>query len=87
MTPGSVQSAARVIRALDALRPGESSVILSIDGDPAVARRLMELGLIPGATVEVVRRAPLGDPVELRVRRTHLSIRRTEAEHVRVESR
>jgi Fe2+ transport system protein FeoA len=68
--------AARVLRALDELRPGESSVILSVDGDPQVARRLMEL----------VRRAPLGDPVELRVRRTHLSIRRSEAELVYVES-
>jgi ferrous iron transport protein A len=77
---------ARVLRALDELRPGESSVILSIDGDPQVARRLMELGLVPGTTVQVVRRAPLGDPVELRVRRTHLSIRRSEAELVYVES-
>jgi ferrous iron transport protein A len=46
----------------------------------------MELGLVPGTPVQVVRRAPLGDPVELRVRRTHLSIRRSEAELVYVES-
>lgn len=81
-----VQPAARVVRALDTLRPGESSVIVSIEGDPAVARRLMEMGLVPGTSVEIIRRAPLGDPVELRVRRTHLSIRRSEAERVRVES-
>jgi ferrous iron transport protein A len=81
-----VEPAARVTRALDELRPGESSVIVSIDGEPRTARRLMELGLVPGTTVEVVRRAPMGDPVELRVRRTHLSIRRSEAERVHVES-
>lgn len=81
-----VPPAAKIFRALDTLNPGESSIIVSIEGDPAVARRLMELGLVPGTLVEVVRRAPLGDPVELRVRRTHLSIRRSEAERVHVES-
>ena len=44
----------------------------------------MELGLVPGTTVEVVRRAPLGDPVELRLRQVHLSIRRSEAAHIYV---
>lgn len=81
-----IESAARVIRALDEVLPGCACVVVSIDGDPQVARRLMELGLVPGTRVEVIRRAPLGDPVELRVRRTHLSIRRTEAERVHVES-
>jgi ferrous iron transport protein A len=81
-----VPPAARVTRALDDLGPGESCVIVSIDGDSHTARRLMELGLVPGTTVEVVRRAPMGDPVELRVRRTHLSIRRSEAGRVHVES-
>jgi ferrous iron transport protein A len=82
----SVPRAARAYRALDELGPGESSVILSIEGEPQVARRLMELGLVPGTEVQVVRRAPWGDPVELRVRQTHLSIRRSEAELVHVES-
>jgi ferrous iron transport protein A len=71
-------------RALSDLAPGESSVITGITGDPAIARRLMELGLVPGTPVEVVRRAPLGDPVELRVREIHLSIRRSEASRIRV---
>ena len=71
--------AARVLRALDDLQPGESSVILSVDGDPQVARRLMELGLVPGTPVQVVRRAPLGDPVELRVRHARDQVRRARA--------
>jgi ferrous iron transport protein A len=86
LTARRVQSAARATRALDDLQPGESSIITSIDGEPHTTRRLMELGLVPGTRVEVVRRAPMGDPVELRVRRTHLSIRRSEAERVHVES-
>jgi Fe2+ transport system protein FeoA len=70
---------------LDRLAPGQSAVIVAIDGTPAIARRLMELGLAPGTSVELVRRAPLGDPLELRVRRVHLSIRGSEAAHIRVD--
>lgn len=68
------------------LSPGDRCVIRGIEGEPAVVRRLMELGLVPGTPVELVRRAPLGCPYELRVRGTHLSIRKSEAERVHVES-
>jgi Fe2+ transport system protein FeoA len=71
-------------RPLDRLSPGESGVIERLDGDPAMVQRLMELGLVPGTGVEVVRHAPLGDPVELRVRQVHLSLRRSEAAHIHV---
>jgi ferrous iron transport protein A len=72
---------------LDRLEPGESSIILRIEGDHAVVRRLMELGLVPGTEIEVVRRAPLGDPVEVRIRQVHLSIRRAEAARIHVARR
>ena len=71
-------------RALDDLAPGESGVIVRLVGDQGIAHRLMELGLVPGTCVEVVRRAPLGDPVELRLRQVHLSIRRSEAANIHV---
>jgi ferrous iron transport protein A len=74
-------------RALALLRPGESGVIVRLDGDHGIKRRLMELGLVPGTIVEVVRLAPLGDPVELRLREIHLSIRRSEAAHIHVAPR
>ncbi len=45
----------------------------------------MEMGLVPGTELEVIRRAPLGDPIELRIRGYALSLRATEAEHVDVE--
>ncbi len=67
------------------LTAGQRGVILGIDGAPPIVRRLMELGLVPGTTVELIRRAPLGDPCELRVRGTHLSIRISEARNVHVE--
>jgi ferrous iron transport protein A len=71
---------------LDRLAPGERGIILRIEGDLGIARRLMELGLVPGTEVEVVRHAPLGDPVELRIRQVHLSIRRSEATRIHVEA-
>jgi ferrous iron transport protein A len=74
-------------RSLDRLRPGERGVIVRLDGDPAIVQRLMELGLVPGTGVEMVRHAPLGDPVELRVRQVHLSLRRSEAAHIHVGAR
>jgi ferrous iron transport protein A len=45
----------------------------------------MELGLVPGTLVEVVRRAPFGDPMEVRVREVHLSVRRSETARIHVE--
>ena len=72
-------------RRLDDLYPGDRCLIRDIDGPPTIVRRLMELGLVPGTLVELVRVAPLGDPCELRVRGTHLSLRRSEAMHVHVE--
>lgn len=57
-----------------------------VGGDRAFRRRLMELGLLPGTRVEVVRVAPLGDPIELSVRGCLLSIRREEARLIAVTS-
>jgi ferrous iron transport protein A len=71
---------------LDRLAPGARGTIERIEGDKAIVRRLMELGLVPGTEVEVVRLAPLGDPVELRIRQVHLSIRRSEAARIHVTS-
>ena len=64
---------------LDRLAPGERAVITRLMGEPAVCRRLMELGLVPGTSVELVRRAPMGDPIEFTARGVHLSLRRSEA--------
>jgi ferrous iron transport protein A len=72
---------------LDRLEPGEGGRIVRVDGDPSIARRLMELGLVAGTDVSVLRRAPLGDPIELAVRGVHLSLRKTEAAHIHVAQR
>jgi ferrous iron transport protein A len=72
-------------RTLSALEPGERGRVVQVGGDADAVRRLMDLGLIRGTTVEVMRRAPLGDPMEVRLRGFMLTLRRSEAEHITVE--
>ena len=81
------QGGAPVGRPLDRLAPGEGGLIVHIDAEPGIKRRLMELGLVPGTHVEMVRSAPLGDPIEVTVRGLHLSLRRSEARHIHVAAR
>lgn len=64
---------------------GRSVRVLSVGGERAFRRRLLELGLIPGTEVEVLRVAPLGDPIELFARGCCLSIRKADAARVMVE--
>ncbi len=71
-------------RTLDSLANGERAVIAGLECDPAITRRLMELGLTPGTEVQAVRRAPLGDPIEITVRGVHLWLRRSEASRIDV---
>lgn len=63
---------------------GSTAIVRRVEGGRAVARRLMEMGLTPGTAVTVVRVAPLGDPLELRVRSSAVSIRRADADGVAV---
>ncbi len=62
----------------------EAAVLVAVGGDRGFRRRLMELGLTPGAAVTVTNVAPLGDPLEIRVRGSSLSIRRAEARALEV---
>lgn len=63
---------------------GVEARVTSVNGSSAVARRLMEMGVVPGAPVRVIKTAPLGDPLEIRVRGYHLALRRTEAQTITV---
>ncbi len=58
---------------------GAPQILVEIRGERMLRRRLMELGLVPGVEVTVQRIAPLGDPIEIRVRASNLSIRLLEA--------
>ena len=69
---------------LDRLRAGAPARVLAVKGTGPVARRLMEMGVVPGAPVRVIKAAPLGDPLEVRVRGYHLALRRSEAQSISV---
>lgn len=69
---------------LDRLSLGASARVIAVNGEGAVARRLMEMGVVPGAPVRVVKAAPLGDPLEVRVRGYRLALRREEARTITV---
>ena len=69
---------------LDQLRLGEHARVEAVRGDDAVVQRLLEMGLFEGEEVEVIGFAPLGDPLEIRLRDYRLSLRRSEAARVLV---
>lgn len=71
---------------LNALRPGDSGTIRFVQGSGALRRRLLEMGMLPGTDLRVERVAPLGDPIELRVRGYYLSLRGEEARMVLVDT-
>lgn len=72
-------------RTLAELRPGERGRVSAVAGDAEAARRLMDLGVVRGTPLEVIRVAPLGDPLEVRLRGFMLTLRRAEAEHITMD--
>jgi ferrous iron transport protein A len=67
------------------LKRGESRTVVSVRGEDAITRRLMEMGVVPGVSVSMVKSAPFGDPLEIRVRGYSLALRRNEAQTVEVD--
>ncbi|HEX9400438.1 MAG TPA: FeoA family protein [Anaeromyxobacter sp.] len=67
------------------LAPGDRARITAVGSIGPMKRRLMDMGLLPGEEIVVQKVAPLGDPIEVRVRSYRLSLRRKEAEGVAVE--
>jgi len=63
---------------------GEDARVISIKGQDTVTRRLMEMGVIPGVSVHMVKAAPFGDPIEIRVRGYSLAMRKNEADSIEV---
>ena len=69
---------------LSALKIGEKARVLGFELPPEHRQRLLEMGLTVGAECEVVRFAPMGDPIDIKVRGYQLSLRKKEASGVRV---
>ena len=69
---------------LTSLPIGKDARVTAVNGTGRVTRRLMEMGVIPGVSVQVVKMAPFGDPIEVRVRGYSLAMRRAEADAIEV---
>ena len=69
---------------LDTTPFGARARVVSVAGDGPVALRLMQMGVVPGVAVSVVRSAPLGDPIQVRIRDYDLALRRVEAQTITV---
>jgi Fe2+ transport system protein FeoA len=67
------------------LKTGKSGIVLTVGGEKALRRRLLEMGITPRTTVTVKKAAPLGDPIELFLRGYILSLRLADAEKITVE--
>jgi ferrous iron transport protein A len=80
----SARSRGDDVPTLDQLRPGGRGRVLSLQGDPALVQRLLDMGLLEGEEVEVVGFAPLGDPLEVRLGAARLTLRRRDAAGIEV---
>lgn len=65
---------------------GESAKVVSVSGSGQVTKRLMEMGVVPGVSIRMIKSAPFGDPLEISLRGYHLAMRKNEADQIEVQS-
>lgn len=68
------------------IEPGKRVRVVALSGDGDIRKRITEMGLTKGAMVEVERVAPLGDPMDIKIRGYRLSLRKEEAARIEVEA-
>jgi len=73
------------VKTLKEVKIGELVCVIKLNGEGAVKRRIMDMGITKGVEVYVRKVAPLGDPIEITVRGYELSIRKADAEMIEVE--
>lgn len=74
-----------MIKVLSNLQPGERGVVIKVSGSGPIHRRIIDMGIVPGAKLKVEKFAPLGDPMEIKIKGFNLSLRKMEAETIQVE--
>ena len=72
-------------KALRELKPKEKGKVVKVGGKGSIHKRLLDMGLVSGTEIEVERVAPLGDPIEVKIKRYHLTLRKEEAANIQVE--
>lgn len=66
------------------LKIGDSKTITKVGGEGALRHRLLEMGIIPGTKIEITKKAPFGDPIQIHIRGYELSIRKEDADYIEV---
>ena len=74
-----------MLKTLDDFKIGETGLIKKVDGEGRIRRRLFDMGVTPGATVYLRKKAPLGDPLEVTIRGYELTLRKSEAKLITLE--
>ena len=74
------------IKSLAELKPREKGRVVKVGGEGSGRRRIIDMGLVSGAEIEMERVAPLGDPIEVKVKGYHLSLRKEDAANIYVEA-
>ena len=74
-----------MLKRLDEFKIGETGLIKKVEGEGRLRRRLFDMGVTPGATVYLRKKAPLGDPLEVTIRGYELTLRKSEAALVILE--
>ena len=74
-----------MLKKLDEFKVGETGLIKMVEGEGRIRRRLFDMGVTPGATVYLRKKAPLGDPLEVTIRGYELTLRNSEAALVTLE--
>ena len=74
-----------MLKKLDEFKIGETGLITKVEGEGRLRRRLFDMGVTPGATVYLRKKAPLGDPIEVTIRGYELTLRKNEAALVILE--
>ena len=74
-----------MLKKLDQFKVGETGLIKNVEGEGRLRRRLFDMGVTPGATVYLRKKAPLGDPIEVTIRNYELTLRKSEAALVVLE--
>jgi ferrous iron transport protein A len=83
----SCEAAEVQVMALSEIAVGESAVVASLELSPEIGDHLMHLGFLPEATIEVLRRAPAGDPTVYRIEGAEIALRRETARYIQVRRR
>ncbi len=73
-------------RLLSDLMPGDKGIVKKVIGTSMIKRRIVDMGVVAGTLIEVQKFAPLGDPMEIKVKGFNLSLRKSEAQMIELES-